>query len=175
MSIFGIDILNGLTSIAVIYIGFSLVYLLNMIGGAIINCQIAKVEEFSPKQLLLSLEKVLFCGIVMGGLVIATNLVTQGLFDVEEEMSQLVTSVISIGVFALVFAKGFIQKALNLMDKVKYLLEITDTSPEVDLEAINQLSIDDFYPELEPDYIEPIEETENFDFGLEPSDFEGVG
>lgn len=173
MSIFGIDILNGLTTIGVIYLGFSVVYLLNMIGGAIINCQIAKVEEFSFKQILISLEKVLFCGIVMGGLVIATNLVTQGLFDVEEEMSKLVTSVVSIGVFALVFAKGFIQKALNLMDKVKYLLEISDTSPAVDLDAINEMTVADFYPELEPDYIEPTEGNE--DFNVEPSDLEGVG
>ena len=154
MTVFGIDILNGLTTIAVIYAGFSVVYLLNMLGGAIINCQIAKIEEFSFSQILISLEKVIFCGIVMGGLVIATNLVTQGLFQVEEEMSQLVTSVISIGVFALVFAKGFIQKALNLMDKVKYLLEIADSSPQPDLESINQLTLDDFYPELEPDYEE---------------------
>lgn len=173
MSIFGIDILNGLTTIGVIYLGFSVVYLLNMIGGAIINCQIAKVEEFSFKQILISLEKVLFCGIVMGGLVIATNLVTQGLFEVEEEMSKLVTSVISIGVFALVFAKGFIQKAVNLMDKVKYLLEISDTSPTVDLDAINEMTLADFYPELEPDYVEPIEGDEGFD--IEPSDLEGVG
>ena len=173
MSIFGIDILNGLTTIGVIYLGFSVVYLLNMIGGAIINCQIAKVEEFSFKQILISLEKVLFCGIVMGGLVIATNLVTQGLFEVEEEMSKLVTSVVSIGVFALVFAKGFIQKALNLMDKVKYLLEISDTSPAVDLDAINEMTVADFYPELEPDYIEPAEGDEGFD--VEPSDLEGVG
>lgn len=109
----------------------------------------------------------------MGGLVIATNLVTQGLFEVEEEMSKLVTSVVSIGVFALVFAKGFIQKALNLMDKVKYLLEISDTSPAVDLDAINEMTVADFYPELEPDYIEPIEGDEGFD--VEPSDLEGVG
>lgn len=157
MTLFDVDLLNGITTIAVIYLGFSLVYLLNMLGGAIINCQIAQIEEFSIKQLLLSLEKVIFCGIVMGGLVIATNLVTQGLFDVQEEMSQLVTSVISIGVFALVFAKGFIQKALNLMDKVKYLLEITDTSAPVDMDEINQLTLADFCPELEPDYEEPIE------------------
>lgn len=165
MTFLNVDILNGLTTIGVIYLGFSVVYLLNMIGGAIINCQIAKVEEFSFKQLLISLEKVLFCGIVMAGLVIATNLVTQGLFKIEEEMSQLVTSVVSIGVFALVFAKGFIQKALNLMDKVKYLLEITDTSPAVDLDAINELTLADFYPELEPDYVEPFNEDE-FDIGV---------
>ena len=151
-TLFGIDILTGMSNIAFVYLGFAIVYLFNMIGGVIINCQIEKTETFSFPKLLISIEKVLFCALVLGGLVIATNLASQGLFEIDESIANMVTSVVSIGVFALVFAKGFIQKVTNLMDKIKYLLEIADASKQVDLNQINEQTLDSlhFTPELEP-------------------------
>lgn len=143
MILFDIDILTGLKPIAAVYLGFAFVYLLNMIGGIIINCQITKEETFCFNKLFVSFEKVIFCGITLGGLVIATNLVTQGLFSINNELTEIVTSVISIGVFALVFAKGFIQKTLDLVSKIKYLFEITDTSTQPNLEKINSLTLED--------------------------------
>ena len=154
MTLFGIDILTGIESIAVVYIGFTIVYLLNMFGGAIINCQIAKTETFSLGSFLLSLEKVIFCAITMFGLVVATNLMSQGLFEIDEELSTMVTSMISIAVFALVFAKGFLQKTSALVDKVKYMLEINSTN-EIDqtkIDTMSAQSLDDlkYSAEVEP-------------------------
>lgn len=142
MTVFDIDILTGLKPIAAVYLGFAIVYLLNMMGGIIINCQITKEETFSFGKLFLSFEKVIFCGITLGGLVISTNLVTQGLFTINNELTEIVTSVISLGIFALVFAKGFIQKALDLVSKIKYLFEITDTSEQTNLDNINSLALE---------------------------------
>ena len=155
MTFLEIDIFNGAVPLLVVYLGFSIIYFLNMIGGIIINCQIEKIEEFKLERILISLEKILFCAIVSLALVVSTNLVSQGLFKIEEELSNVVTSVISIGVFALVFAKGFLQKTSNLVDKVKYMLEI-NSSNDIDdkkIEDISRQSIKDliYNPELEPD------------------------
>ena len=46
MTFLEIDIFNGAVPLLVVYLGFSIIYFLNMIGGIIINCQIEKVEEF---------------------------------------------------------------------------------------------------------------------------------
>lgn len=160
MTIFGIDILVGVSSIAVVYIGFTIVYLLNMLGGVIINCQIEKTEKFSVSKFLLSFEKVVFCAIVMFGLVVATNLMSQGLFEVDEDLSTMVTSIISIAAFALVFAKGFLQKASALIEKVKYMLSI-ETTNDIDQDKINKVSEQrleeiTYHPELEPIEQEPL-------------------
>ena len=160
--VFGIDITTGLIPISVVYLSFSIVYLLNIIGGILINCQMEKIEKFSPFQLLVSIEKVIFCALVMGGVVIATNLMSQGLFDIDDKIAEMVTSVLSLAVFALIFAKGFIQKTMALMDKVKYMLEISDTSPEIDIDSINKQSLEDlhFNPDFEPEAIAKAQENE---------------
>ena len=154
MNVLGIDVLNGALAICVVYIGFSLMYILNMVGGVIINVQIEKIETFSWRQFLLSFEKVLFCGVAIFACVVATNLVAQGLFKIDEQMSEMVTGIVSIGTFALVFAKGFLQKVSNLVDKIKYMLEI-DSSNDIDkakIEEISQQSYADleFNADLEP-------------------------
>ena len=155
MNVFGIDVFNGALAICVVYVGFSLMYILNMIGGVIINVQIEKIEHFSWRQFLLSFEKVIFCGVAIFACVIATNLVSQGLFNIDEEMSKMVTGLVSIGTFALVFAKGFLQKVSNLVDKIKYMLEI-DSTNDIDnekIEEISQQSYADlkFNADVEPD------------------------
>lgn len=160
--IFGIDITTGLIPITVVYLGFSIVYLLNIVGGILINCQMEQIEKFSPFQLLVSIEKIIFCALVMGGVVIATNLMSQGLFDIDEAISEMVTSVISLAVFAIIFAKGFIQKTMALMDKVKYMLEIVDTSEQIDISAINKQTIKDlkFNADFEPEAISAAQESD---------------
>lgn len=150
MSLFGIDILTGMQSICVVYIGFSIVYILNMFGGLIINCQIEKSEKFSIGRVLVSFEKVLFCALTLAGIVVATNLMSQGLFEIDKSIAEMVTSVISMGVFALVFAKGFIQVTLHLMDKIKYFFDITDTSKSAELEKINSMDLETLH-EFNPD------------------------
>lgn len=154
MNIFGIDVLQGIIPVAVVYIGFSIVYLLNMIGGVIINCQIDRSQKFSIGKFLLSFEKVIFCAIVMFGVVVALNLVNYGLFTFSPEMHDMITAIISIGTFILLFAKGFLQKGSDLVEKIKYLLEIS-SSNDVDqnkLNKFNEQNINDltFDPALEP-------------------------
>ena len=91
---------------------------------------------------LLSFEKVLFSGIALFGLTVSTNLITSSLLEIEPETSELVTSVISLAIFALVFAKGFIQKTISLVDKLKCLFDIKDTSKQADIDSINSLTLD---------------------------------
>ena len=106
MNFCDINILSGMGGIVAVYCGFAVAYLLNMFSGVIINCQIEKTQEFSLGRFLLSLEKLVFCAIAMCALVCATNLISQGLFKIDSSLSDVVTSVISIGMFALIFAKG---------------------------------------------------------------------
>ena len=123
MNFYDIDILSGMGGIVAVYCGFAVAYLLNMFSGVIINCQIEKTQEFSLGRFLLSLEKLVFCAIAMCALVCATNLISQGLFKIDGNLSDVVTSVISIGMFALIFAKGFIQKAVSLIENIKTMLD----------------------------------------------------
>lgn len=151
----GVDVLQGIEPITVVYLSFSIVYLLNMIGGVLINCQIDKTEKFELRKLLISFEKVLFCALTMFGLVCATNMMAQGLFQIEKELETVITSIISIGAFALIFAKGFLQKTYDLVDKVKYLLEIQSEN-DIDLGKIHMMesqSVDDlkYNPDVEPE------------------------
>ena len=158
MNFCDIDILSGMGGIVAVYCGFAVAYLLNMFSGVIINCQIEKTQEFSLGRFLLSLEKLVFCAIAMCALVCATNLISQGLFKIDGNLSDVVTSVISIGMFALVFAKGFIQKAVSLIENIKTMLEISDSAQIADLEKINALTLEDLrvLPELEPDAERPL-------------------
>lgn len=158
MDFLGTDILVGLEYIGAVYAGFVIVYILNMFGGIIINCQITKKEKFQFSKILLSFEKIIFCGITLAGLMVGANLVSQGLLNIDSAMQEMVTSVISIGVFALVFAKGFIQKALDLVAKIKYLFEIQDTSKQPDMEKINSMTLEELVadPELNNDGTTPL-------------------
>lgn len=158
MNFYDIDILSGMSGIVAVYCGFAVAYLLNMFSGVIINCQIEKTQEFSLGRFLLSLEKLVFCAIAMCALVCATNLISQGLFKIDDSLSDVVTSVISIGMFALIFAKGFIQKAVSLIENIKVMLEISDSAQIADLEKINALTLEDLrvLPELEPDAERPL-------------------
>lgn len=155
MSIFGIDVCTGLMAIAVVYIGFSLVYLMNMIAGVIVSCLIKKEEKFSLEKFLMSFVRILFCALAMFALVVAVNLVSQGLFEIEPEIAKMVTSIISIGAFALILAKGFLQKAQDLIEKVKFMLEINSTN-DIDDEAVQKFSEQSladlvYDPTLEPE------------------------
>ena len=158
MNFYDINILAGMDGIVAVYCGFAVAYLLNMVSGVIINCQIEKTQEFSLSRFLLSFEKLVFCAIAMCALVCATNLISQGLFKIEDNLSDVVTSVISIGMFALIFAKGFIQKAISLIENIKTMLEISDSAQIADLEQINALTLEDLkvLPELEPDAERPL-------------------
>lgn len=158
MNFYDINILAGMDGIVAVYCGFAVAYLLNMVSGVIINCQIEKTQEFSLGRFLLSFEKLVFCAIAMCALVCATNLISQGLFKIEDNLSDVVTSVISIGMFALIFAKGFIQKAISLIENIKTMLEISDSAQIADLEQINALTLEDLkvLPELEPDAERPL-------------------
>ena len=140
-NIFTPELLSGAEYIMGVYFGFAVVYIFNMIAGVIINCQITKSEKFSFGQFLLSFEKVLFSGIALFGLTVSTNLITSSLLEIEPETSELVTSVISLAIFALVFAKGFIQKTISLVDKLKCLFDIKDTSKQADVDSINSLTL----------------------------------
>ena len=158
MNFCGVDILAGLETICAIYCGFAVAYILNMFSGVIVNCQIEKTEKFSIGRFLLSFEKVIFGAIAMGALVCATNLISQGLFQVDKALADTITSVISVGMFALIFAKGFLQKALSLVENVKKMLEISDSSAQVNIDQINALTLEDLrvLPEVEPNAEHPL-------------------
>lgn len=141
-NILTMDLLCGVDYIMGVYAGFAVVYILNMFAGVMINCQITKNEKFSLSKFLLSFEKVVFSGVALLGLTVSTNLISNSLLKIEPEIAELVTSVISLAIFALVFAKGFIQKATNLVDKLKCLFEISDTSKQVDTDRINSLTLE---------------------------------
>ena len=157
MNFCGVDLFAGLNCVVAVYCGFAAAYVLNMISGVIINCQVKKAEKFSLSRFLLSFEKVVFCAVAMAGLVCATNLISQGLFKIDESLTEIITSVVSVGMFALIFAKGFLQKAMSLIDNIKYMLEISDSAPVANLDAINALTLEDLrtLPELEPDAERP--------------------
>ena len=158
MNFFGVDIFSGMNSIVAVYCGFAVAYILNMISGVIVNCQVEKTQKFSFGRFLLSFEKVIFGAVAMCSLVCATNMISQGLFEVEAALAEVVTSVISIGMFALIFAKGFLQKANSLIENIKKMLEISDSAETINFDEINSLTLEDLrvLPEIEPDAERPL-------------------
>lgn len=133
-------LLVGIIPVACVFGAFALVYIANIFFGISVNC-IAGTQVFEWRRLLRSILKIVLAGVTMFIIVVAFNLFAYGLEQYNVEISATITSIISVGTFILLFAKGFATTAVDVYTKIRALFEIKDNT-EFDLETIANMAIE---------------------------------
>lgn len=132
-------LLEGIIPVACVFGAFALVYIANIFFGISVNC-ITGTQVFEWRRLFRSILKIVLAGVTMFIIVVAFNLVAFGLQQYNAEINQTIVSIISVGTFILLFAKGFAATAVDVYTKIRALFEIKDNT-EFDLEVIANMAI----------------------------------
>ncbi|MEG0913717.1 MAG: hypothetical protein RSG53_08930 [Oscillospiraceae bacterium] len=145
-------LIDGILPVACVFGAFALVYIANIFFGISVNC-IAGLEVFEWRRLLRSVLRILLTAFTMFIIVVAFNLIAFGLRQYDVAIKEGITSIISVGVFILLFAKGFAATAVDVYEKIRALYEIKDNTT-FDLEALANMAITRPTDEFNEDTVE---------------------
>ena len=130
---------EGWKVMAIAFGVFALLYVLNIIFGAIENCVIGE-QRFEWAKIRNSFLRIFMAGVLSFAILVGFNalaLIPEGF---GANISELAKSGISIAAFVLLYAKGFYKLAIDVYEKIRGWFEMPDKT-KFDAAALENIAV----------------------------------